>query len=165
MLAGLLARWRSRRASEDRHTEFLLTPDTLPGLQAEYQDLLDAELRRWGICAPCATLEVRHLGEGARGLAVFVAVVSLNAWERTPALRLLLGLPLLDRRIRQTIGTRWLADVSEFGGLWLAASEQVQRAPAMGELRELLVALTGPAAGDTRPPAQDDDATDAGTYT
>jgi len=155
LLARLAA--RLRRARED-HTEFMRTGDTVPGIRDEYHEVLNEELRRWGIPEECASLEIRHVRDGAHGMAAFAGVITLQAWDRAPALRLLLGFPLLERRFRHVIGSRWLGHVSEFEGLWLRTSEQLQQAPAPRELRELLVGLTGWAGHEPPPRAAEDTA-------
>lgn len=113
------------------------------GLEAEYQKLISLQLKRWGVGESCASVEVRHVGEAADGRDVFVGVVRLFAWERKPALRLLLGLPLLESKVRRTLAGLWLAEVSHFGGLWLHASGQLQESAATADLRHLMVTLTG----------------------
>ena len=69
-------------------------------------------------------------------------MVRIFAWERRPALRLLLGLPLLERKIRKTIRAHWVAEVSHFGGVWLHASERLAETGAASDLRPLLATLT-----------------------
>ena len=112
------------------------------GLRAEYHNLIGQQLRRWGIAPDCVTVEVRQIGRAADGLEVFVGMLRLARWQRIGALRVLLGLPLLEAKVRKTVRTTWMADFSHFGGLWLHASEQLSATPALGELRELMLQLT-----------------------
>lgn len=145
MLRRILSRLAAPFArGGEQHTEIAMPRESLPDVLAEYQAVLESELLRCGIAAHCYELEVRHVGPTDHGFGSFIATIRLTTWDRSSALRLLLGLPLLDRRVRQALRTRWLADVSDFGGLWIQASEQAQSTSAMTELRELLLALTGP---------------------
>lgn len=114
------------------------------GLEAEYEGLISTQFRRWGITEPAVTVDVRPLGKAPDGLDVYVGMVRLAHWERTPALRLLLGLPMLETKIRKTVRSLWIGEVSHFGGLWLHASEQLHASAAPGELRELMMQLTPP---------------------
>lgn len=122
------------------------------GLETEYQTLIANQFRRWGIAPTAVTIEVKKIG-AHEGFDVFVGMVRLERWERTSALRVLLGMPLLETKIRKTVRASWLADFSHFGGLWLHASEQME---VPGELRDLLATLvpgSGREAGvpDSRP--------------
>lgn len=118
---------------------------TLPcgeGLEVEYRSLIVHELRRAGISPQCASIEVRRLGHGPQGFDVLAGMIRLQQWERTSALRLMLGLPLLEARVRRSVRATWLADYSHFEGLWLHASEQIVQPGNLGELKDLFRALT-----------------------
>jgi hypothetical protein len=115
------------------------------GLEVEYQSLIATQFRRWGISNNCVTIEVRQIGRAPDGFEVFVGMVRLAQWERESALRVLLGLPLLETKVRKTVRGTWLADFSHFGGLWLHASEQLHNSPAIGDLRNLMLQLVPPA--------------------
>jgi len=123
-------------------------PAPREGLEIECQDLITAHLCRLGICDTCATVDVRRLGKGPHGFDAMVGMVRLYRWERTSALRLLVGLPLIEAEVRTLVRGTWLADYSHFGGLSLHASEQLHEHPGMEELRELLLAFTPPAPAD-----------------
>ena len=120
-------------------------------LEAEYEALIASQCLRWGISDTSFTVEVRQLGRASNGLDIYVGMLRLARWERDSAVRLLLGLPLLETKIRRTVRGLWLCEVSHFGGLWLHASEQLQATDAMVELRQLVLQLT-PASG---PPGSD----------
>lgn len=113
-------------------------------LSSEYERQVSLVLRRWGIPESCASIEVLQIGEGADGRQVFVALVRIFAWERRPALRLLLGLPLLERKVRKAIRAHWVSELSHFGGVWLHASERLADSGADPELRHLIASLTQP---------------------
>ena len=73
------------------------------------------------------------------GLLV-LAVLRLRRYrlkERYALIFLLLGLPLLEAKLRRLTNGSWLKDVSHFGGLWLHASGQLQDSTALQELRDL----------------------------
>ena len=86
------------------------------------------------------------------GLDIYGGMMRLTRWQRDSALRVLLGLPLLEAKIRKMVRSLWLGEVSHFGGLWLHASEQLTSTEAMTELRLLILQLTHdpePAGGST----------------
>lgn len=112
--------------------------DKAEGLEADYQSLIAGHFRRWGIKPEAVTIEVRRIGQAGDGFDVFVGMVRLTRWERTSAFRLLLGLPLLETKVRKSVRATWLADYSHFAGLWLHCSEQLE---VPGELRDLLTTL------------------------
>lgn len=114
------------------------------GLEVEYQSLIARLFRRAGISPDCTTIEVRKSATAPDGRDVLVAMVRLAAWDRESALRLLLGLPLLEAKVRKTVRASWLADFSHFGGLWLHPSESIQHSPGPAQLRDLLLALVPP---------------------
>lgn len=122
-------------------------PSTPPGsgLEVEYHGLIAMQLRRMGIAPDSISIEVRPVGKGPHGFDVLVGMVRLHRWDRVSALRVLVGLPLLEAKVRKMVRGSWLADFSYFGGLWLHASEQVHAAPGAEELRDLLRQWTPPA--------------------
>ena len=133
---------RGRGSAHETDYEMMSAPQG--GLEAEYLKVIEPELRGWGVPETCASLEMQQVGQTPHGRGIFVAVIRLHAWERRPALRLLLGLPFLERRVRRALSTRWLLDVSHFGGLWLHASDRLHDGEAGPELRALLAQLAGP---------------------
>jgi hypothetical protein len=114
------------------------------GLEVEYHGLIATQMRRMGIRPETISIEVRPVGKGPHGFDVLVGLVRLHRWDRVSALRVLVGLPLLEAKVRKVVRGSWLADFSYFGGLWLHASEQVHAAPGAQELRELLRQWTLP---------------------
>ena len=141
ILRKLLARLRST-ASSEHQTDFRELGHFSDGLGAEYRRLIGSQLQRLGVPENCASIEVRLTGRRAKR-EVYVAVIRFVEWDRNAAVRLLLGLPLLDMKIRKAVRGLWLADVSIFDGVLLQASEQVQKPAPAAELRELVVSLTG----------------------
>jgi len=144
-LRKLFVRDASRREDHGRETEVDASMAAGLGLEADYESLIANQCRRWGIAEGVVTIEVRQIGRAPDGLDVYLGMVRLAQWERDSSLRLLLGLPLLETKIRKMVRTLWIGEVSHFGGLWLHASEQLNATPAMRELRELLIQLTPPA--------------------
>lgn len=152
-LQKLFARDARRRGDADHDTQ---ADSRLPrgaGLEDEYESIIAAQCQRWGIAESSITIEVRQSGRGPEGRDVYFGMLRLARWERDSALRLLLGLPLLETRIRKTVRGLWLCEVSHFGGLWLHASEQLlQGTDAPGELRRLMLQVapvTAAGAGDS----------------
>ena len=123
------------------------------GLEIEYQRLVTTQFRRLGIHEDCVTIDVRRIGHGPHGFDVLVGMVRLHRWERTSGLRLLIGLPLIESRVRKLVRSTWLADYSHFGGLWLHAAEHLHEEPGTEELRELLMTLIPPHTAAAETPA------------
>lgn len=143
-LRKLFARDGRHRDDHGRDTEVSASLPAGQGLESDYEGLITSQCHRWGIADGVVTVEVRQIGRAADGLDVYLGMVRLAQWERDSALRLLLGLPLLETKIRKMVRTLWLGEVSHFGGLWLHASEQLNATNAMRELRDLLKHLTPP---------------------
>ena len=129
-------------------------------LPAEYGKLVGATLMRWGISEGCASLEIKSVGEAADGRQTFVALIRVLAWEEQAGLRLLIGLPLLEKKIRKEIRAHWIGEVSDFGGLWLHASENLADAAAHEKLHKLLVSLEEPKFQGRKPKRESSDPTD-----
>lgn len=143
-LRKLFIREARDRKSQDPDSDYHPSDRRGEGLEVEYQSLIATQFRRWGISINCVTIEVRQIGRAPDGYDVFVGMVRLGQWDRDSALRVLLGLPLLEAKVRKTVRGTWLADFSHFGGLWLHASEQLHASPAAAELRELLLRTVPP---------------------
>ena len=73
---------------------------------------------------------------------VYVGMLRLVKWDRFSGLRMLVGLPLLEAKLRRMVRNLWLGEVSHFSGLWLHSSEQLSHTPAMTELRDVMLQLT-----------------------
>lgn len=127
-------------ASRDQDPDSDYHPSQKPGdgLEVEYQRLIAHQFRRWGISSACTTVEVKRLGHAPDGFDVLIGMVRMTRWERISGLRMLLGLPLLEGKIRKAVRATWLADYSHFAGLWVHASEQMH--PCV-DLHELLTRL------------------------
>lgn len=151
-LRKLFIRDARLRRGEDPDSEYHPSDRPGEGLEVEYQTLIATLFKRWGISTSCVTIEVRQLGKAPDGFDVFVGMVRIGRWDRVSALRVLLGLPLLEAKVRKTVRSTWMADFSHFGGLWLHASEQLATTPARTELRELMLQLAPPSPAGTGGP-------------
>lgn len=138
-LRGLFQRKHARGARHLDSESECRSSQLGEGLASEYQGLIDSQFVRWGLSPQCVRVTVRSVGKRADGLDVFAGLVTLTAWERDTALRLLLGLPLLDTRIRRRVQATWLTEYSHFDGLWLHPAQNLAVGP---ELKELLISLT-----------------------
>lgn len=142
---------RARDGAPDPDSDFHPSDRKGEGVEPEYQSLIASQFRRMGIAPGCVTIEVRKIGQSPEGLDVLVGLVRLVRWDHDSALRVLLGLPLLEAKLRRALRSTWLADFSYFGGLWLHSSEQLHAdGDAMSELRHLLRELAPPAPSSTR---------------
>lgn len=137
-LRKLFGRDESHRGGSHGHETEVDVPLRDEGLEAEYEHLIARQCRRWGITEESVALEVRQIGRAVDGRDVYVGMVRLAQWERSSIVRLLLGLPVLETRVRRTARSTWFGEISHFGGIWLHASEQLHATGAMRELRELM---------------------------
>lgn len=109
---------------------------------AEYERVVQGVLRNWGVPAECTEVTIHQMGETSNGRKIFVAAVRLVSWERKAGVRMLLGLPFLERKIRKTLGAHWVVDVSHFAGVWLHVADRVNDMGAQADLRQLLITHT-----------------------
>src|SRR5437764_1588926 len=68
----------------------------------EYRTIIHDQLVRGGVLPECVEIEVRPAGKVQDGRHAFVGMLRLISWERTSAIRLLLGLPILERDRKST---------------------------------------------------------------
>ena len=117
--------------------------DAAEGLEVEYRAMIVGQLsRNKGIATDCIDVNVRRFGLGPSGLDVFVGMIRLERWHRSTAVQLLLGLPLLEMKVRRSVRETWLADYSHFGGLWLHVSEHLGGRGELGELKPMMQRLS-----------------------
>ena len=146
MFTALLARLfggDSATKSSEHQTDYQALGHASGGLEAEYQRLVEHHLRRWGVSESCASVEVLQVEHRKGRKEVFVANVCLHSWDRNSVLRVLIGLPMLDKKLRQAASALWLADMSEFQGVQVKVGTALHDPKASSELRHLLVSLTG----------------------
>lgn len=145
-MPGLLWQRLFRRSATvaEEQTDYQALQGTSGGLADEYQKLISHHLHRWGIPEGCVAVVVREIGRDEHGRDVFVGVVTLFQWDRDAAIRLLVGLPLFEKKIRKALQGLWIADVSGFGGIWLHAAGEMQADPAVSELRNVIKSLAPP---------------------
>lgn len=113
--------------------------ESVEEIAEEYHSLILQQLAHGGVSASCVEVEVHQTGAMRDGRHVFVGMLRLVKWERASAVRLLLGLPIFESRLRRQIKISWTKDVSHFSGIWLHASGQLQGTTAMQDLRGLVV--------------------------
>ena len=124
---------------ENPETQLDASSRSVDEITAEYRDIVMDQIARGGVSASSVELDVRAAGKLRDGRVNYVGMLRLVQWERPSAVRLLLGLPILESRVRRLVRGSWLNDVSHFGGLWLHASGQLQDSDAMEDLRMLLI--------------------------
>lgn len=124
---------------ESPETELDAAGHSIQEIQTEYRGIILDQLIRGGVAPGCIELDIRASGRMKDGRTTFVGMVRLVHWERPSAVRLLLGLPILESRVRRTVRGSWLREVSHFGGVWLHASGQLQDTVAMEDLRTLVL--------------------------
>jgi hypothetical protein len=141
-LRHLFLRW-ARSSGGEHQTDYQGLVETPPTLEGEYQRLVHELLARCGVPDGVVAIEVRQQ-EARRKKPTLVAELTLQRWERDAALRVLVGLPLLERKIRKALPALWVADVSTFEGLTLKVSPALLEARPLTELRQVLSSVTRP---------------------
>jgi hypothetical protein len=134
-----LRKFLQREPDESPVTQVEPSSHSADEVTQEYRSIIHDQLVRGGVLPKCVEIEVRGAGKLRDGHTMYVAMLRLVSWERTTAIRLLLGLPILESRLRRAIRGSWLREVSHFGGIWVHASGQMQDARAMEDLRSLIV--------------------------
>ena len=125
------------------------------GLEREYEELVRAQLARLGIPLETVEVEVRPAGSRRDGRNIYVGMLRLTKWNQRTSLRLLLALPLLEAKTRQSLDTTWLVDVSHFGGLWIHASSSLRTSAALTDIRDAIMQLElGANTADTAAPPE-----------
>lgn len=125
-------------------------------ITSEYRTILHDQLVRGGVLPRCVEVEVHPVGKSGDGRPAFVGMLRLVSWERTSAIRLLLGLPILESRLRRAVRSSWLHEVSHFGGVWVHASGQLQHPHTMQDLRMLIIETERKHAEQSLPPSDSD---------
>jgi hypothetical protein len=122
-------------------TEIDLAVQSVQEIRDGYRDMIRELLEDGGVNIDCLQVEVRDVGRARDGKHVFLGMLRLARWERKSGLRVMLGLPLVERLLRRLLRGSWLSDVSHFGGLWLHPASTMIDGDVMRELRELLQAV------------------------
>lgn len=130
-----------QKSPDDPETRVDASDQQAEGLEPEFRDIIVEQLVRGGVDPDCVTLEIRQLGHATDGKQVYMGMMRLAQWNERSALRLLLGLPLLQAKVRRQVRSSWLEDLCHFGGLWLHPSGQFEETEAMERLRVLLIRL------------------------
>lgn len=136
----ILKLWSRGTAEEDDpQTEFNPDDHAGEGLESDLMLLIVQQLARGGIAEECVSIDIRNLGRGADGREVYAGMLRLAKWEQKSAVRLLLGLPLLQAKVRKALRGSWMHDVSHFAGLWLHPSGQFEETGSLSGLRNLIL--------------------------
>ena len=146
--------WRFVLRRSEHNTDYQDLGHGSGSLEAEYQRLVAQHLARWGVPESHVAIEVRQVGS-RMGKLLFDVVVCLAHWDRITALRVLIGLPLFEKKIRKALEGLWLQDVSTLRAVLVCASESLQEQEPCAELRQTLVSLTGGRNHDRRQRALD----------
>ncbi|AMO24035.1 hypothetical protein GCM10027034_18420 [Ramlibacter solisilvae] len=131
--------FQSTPDSSEAATDIGTSGHSVDEIAEELRSLILQQLAHGGISSGCVTLEVHQTGTLRDGRHVFVGMMRLVKWHRSSAVRLLLGLPILESRLRRALKGTWMQHVSHFSGVWLHASGQLQDSSAMQDLRALVV--------------------------
>lgn len=140
---------------ESAHTRYSSMQLSGEGLEREYEDIVRAQLARLGVPLETVEVEVKPAGVRTDGRHIYLGMVRLVRWEPRTSMRLLVALPLLEVKTRQSLETTWLMDVSHFGGLWVHASSALRNSEVLGDIREAITALElGSSASNSSAPGE-----------
>ncbi|HYF17553.1 MAG TPA: hypothetical protein VEA40_06760 [Ramlibacter sp.] len=112
----------------------------IPDLVQEYRAVLANLLARIGLADAHVEMNVRHTGTAPDGLPVMGLKLRMTRWS-PQSLKLLVGLPLLEKAAWRALRGSWVLEASHFGGVWLHASSSLE-IPA-GQMKELRAAIAG----------------------
>jgi hypothetical protein len=132
---------------DSAQTHYSSSQVTGEGLEREYEEIVRAQLAKLGVPLETVEVEVRPAGSMPDGRNIYLGMVRLTRWQPRTSLRLLVALPLLEAKTRQSLETTWLTDVSHFGGLWVHASSTLRNSEVMGDIREAIAHLELGASG------------------
>jgi hypothetical protein len=160
-LRGIFARARGHRVgSYESQTDYQGLASRPASLHTEYENIIVNQLARWGIRDGLVSVQVQEVG-GRRKKPAFEAILLVNEWHREETLRVLIGLPLLEKKVRRAAASVWISDVSTFQGLLVKTAPALQQQGPCSELRQVLVGLTGESrrvrAAQARPSTSQDD--------
>jgi len=142
-LKGFFVRARGQRAASiEAQTDYQELGDRPASLHSEYEHIILGQLARWGIRDGLVSVEVQELA-GRRKKPAFQATLCINQWHREETLRVLVGLPLLEKKVRRAAAALWISDVSTLQSLLVTTAPALQERGPCSELRQLLVGLTG----------------------
>jgi hypothetical protein len=142
-----------REPDENPETEVGPSGHSVDEITREYRALILDQLVRGGVSPECVEIDVRNAGKARDGHQVFIGMLRLVQWERMSAVRLLLGLPILESRVRRVVRGSWLRELSHFGGVWVHASGQLQDTQAMQDLRTMVIDIEKRDHTDSHPPS------------
>lgn len=148
-----LKKFLQREPDDSPVTEVEPSGHSADEIAGEYRSIINDQLVRGGVLGHCVEVDVRQAGKLRDGQPMFLAMLRLTTWERKSAIRLLLGLPILESRLRRAVRGSWLREVSHFGGIWVHASGQLQDGHAMEDLRSLIVDVERHDRGTSQPPS------------
>lgn len=116
-----------------------------------YSDILQQQVREAGIADDVVTIDMTVVGRTGDGRLALAAMIKLTAWCEQGTIRLLLGLPLFEAKVRRCLRNHWLNDVSFFAGVWLHSASATRDPKVLGRLRDMLVRLEHEQAEIARP--------------
>jgi hypothetical protein len=114
---------------------------TVEELQDEFRACILDVLARAMVDKTCVDIEIRHGGVMRDGRHLLTGMLRLVKWDRVSGLRLLIGLPILERGVRRMVAASWAAEAAHFGGLWVHPSGQILERSLLKELGHDLTML------------------------
>jgi hypothetical protein len=136
-----LRRLFARDAAPVLNTGVDLQDISVDELQDEYRACILEVFAKARLDKSSFGLEVHASAPLKDGRRVMTANVRLVKWDRITGLRLLVGLPMLERAVRRALAGSWASSSANFGGLWLHPSAQILDRALMKELARDLAIL------------------------
>lgn len=126
-LLAIGARWRSRlavTAKPDEEPPLVDVSHTLE-LRRDYREMVIDYCARHGVDP--ALMQVKALSLGYRqGKEVYVVLVTVTSDAFEAAVHLAHLAPNIEKKVAGVVGSTWLGDYSQFGGVWLHWPDQIR---------------------------------------
>lgn len=138
MLHRLKQRFLPEKTRQFDPTGVSMESFSLDEVEGELLQISKAVLRRAGVDPACVALTIERVTTGPARQPALRTMVNLVRWESTSALHLLLGLAHIERAMRRSIATSWVAESCHFAGVWVHPSEAILVSAHLRELASML---------------------------
>lgn len=98
-------------------TAAAMQPRRALDFRQDYLDIVRECCEQYGIDMDGLQVEPVSLGTSG-GKEVYVVLQTVSRQEAASALQLTYGAPVLEKRIAELVGTRWIGDFTQFAGVW-----------------------------------------------
>lgn len=116
-------------------------PSSESSLEAEYLAVAQEQLGRLGIPEDVVSAAVQLVGTATDGRDIYLVRLKVTSWNRPVVLRVLLGVGMLEWKMRCRLAGTWLPEVSHFEGVAVRVSSRLHRGEPAMQLRAALEEL------------------------